>query len=141
MKSDTAADGLAAFHDYTQAFQTLDPRAVVPHFHEPALMITPQGVFSLPNGAAVEQAYVHVMADVRAQGYAKTDFPQLAAQRLGDDLVVVSGVGIWKKESGEELQRFGMTYTLRRAAGAWRIIVVTIHDPSTALRLPTQSAG
>jgi hypothetical protein len=116
--------------------QRLDPRALPPHFHQPALMITPRDVVSLPTAAAVEQAYAPVMAGLPAQGYARTEFPQLAAHRLSDDLVVVSGLSVWTKESGEELQRFGMNYTLRRTELTWRIVVAMIHDPTAVVRFP-----
>jgi len=34
-----------------------------------------------------------------------------------------------KKATGERFAPFGMTYTLRRAEGAWRIVVATIYRP------------
>jgi ketosteroid isomerase-like protein len=123
------SEAIEAFRRYTDAFQTLSPHAVVPYFNEPAIMITPQGVMALPTGSAVEQAYEHVMAALPAQGYARTEFSTLVEHRLSDDLAIVSGMGTWKKASGEDLQRFAMTYTLRRAARVWRIVVACIHDP------------
>ncbi len=129
MELEKTGEAVEAFRRYTQAFQTLDPRAVVRHFDEPALLITPQGVIALPTGAAVEEAFRHVMSELPAQGYARTEFSPLVERRLGDDLAVVNGVGVWKKASGEDLRRFGMTYTLRRAADTWRIVVAAIHDP------------
>jgi hypothetical protein len=47
----------------------------------------------------------------------------------------VSGVGVWLKADGDELQRFGLTYTLRNTDGNWKIIVATVHDTETALQL------
>ena len=69
------------------------------------------------------------MAELPAQGYARTEFSPLVERCLGDDLAVVSGVGVWKKASGEDLLRFGMTYTLRRAADTWRIVVAAHPRP------------
>ena len=69
MEREKTGEAVEAFRRYTQAFQTLDPKAVVPHFHEPALLIAPQGTFALPTGAAVEQAYRGVMAELPAMGY------------------------------------------------------------------------
>jgi len=63
-------------------------------------------------------------------GYARTQFSPLAERRPSDDLVVVSGSGILVKQSGEELRRFGMTYTPRRSNQDWRIVVAVVHDPS-----------
>ncbi|MEO8179208.1 MAG: DUF4440 domain-containing protein [Deltaproteobacteria bacterium] len=119
-----------AFWSYTRAFQALDPRAVSRHFNEPALMITPRGVFSVANAGAVEQVYQRVMAELPARGYERTEFSPIVERRLGEDLAVVSGAGVWKKASGEDLQsRFGVTYTFRRTAGTWRIVVAAVHEP------------
>src|SRR5262245_46967197 len=120
---------IGAFRRYAEAFQTLDPSAIALHFYEPALMLTPDEVVALPNGAAVEQMYKRVMADLPARGYARTEFSGLAERRLSQDVSIVTGVGVWRKASGEELQRFGLTYTLRRAGPRWRIVVGAIHEP------------
>jgi Domain of unknown function (DUF4440) len=130
MDNKDTQEAIEAFRRYTQAFQSLDPRSVVPHFHEPALMINPRGVFPLPTGAAVEKAYAPVMAELPAQGYVRTEFSQLVGRRLSNDMAVVSGSGVWKKASGESFNAFGMTYTLRRVGGVWRIVVAIIHEPS-----------
>lgn len=127
---DDARDAaLQAFLSYTRAFQTLDPRAVAPHFHEPALQVTPDGARVLADAAAVEQAYRRVMADLPARGYVRTDFSGLNERRLGKELAQVNGIGEWKTASDETLMRFGMTYTLRRSGAGWRIVAGMIHDP------------
>jgi ketosteroid isomerase-like protein len=118
-----------AFRRYAQAFQSLDPRAVARHFNEPALLIMPQGVLALSTAADVEQAYARIMADLPALGYARTEFASLAERQLSDDLALVTGSGVWKKATGEAFMPFGMTYTLRRSADTWRIVVAAIHDP------------
>lgn len=130
MDNKDTQEALEAFHRYTQAFQSLDPRAVVPHFHEPAMMISPRGAVALPTGAAVEQLYARVMAELPAQGYVRTEFSSLVGCRLSNDLAVVTGSGVWKRASGESFNTFGMTYTLRRVSGAWRIVVAIVHDPA-----------
>jgi ketosteroid isomerase-like protein len=48
MHAKRSSDAVAVFRRYVQAFQTLDPRAVVPFYGEPALMITPMGVLRCP---------------------------------------------------------------------------------------------
>ncbi len=123
-----ASEAIDAFRRYTEAFQARDPRGVVPHFHEPAMMITPREVKPLATGAAVEEVYRRVMTDL-PKDYARTEFSPLEERRLGDDLVMVSGSGAWVNEAGEAFMKFGMTYTLRRTDGTWRIVVAAIHAP------------
>ncbi len=117
-----------AFRRYTQAFQALDAAAVARHFHEPAFFITTGEARALPTIAAVEDVYARVMAGMPAD-YARTEFGPLAEHWLGDDLAMVSGSGSWKNRAGEDMMPFGMTYTLRRVDGTWRIVVAAIHAP------------
>ena len=130
MSEDETGSALDAFRQYTCAcaFHALDATAVARHFHEPALFITPKDVVALPTIAAVERTYAQVMAEMPAD-YARTEFSALSEHRLGDDLVMVSGSGVWKNDANEGLMPFGMTYTLRRAGQTWRIVVATIHAP------------
>ena len=116
------------FPRYRQAFQALDAAAVARHFHEPAFFITPGEARALPTIAAVEQEYARVMAGMPPD-YARTEFGPLTEHWLGDDLAMVSGSGSWKNRAGEDMLPFGMTYTLRRVDGAWRIVVAAIHAP------------
>lgn len=116
------------FREYTKAFQALDARRAAEYFHEPALLIAPNGIRPLPTIAAVEQEYKNVMAAM-PRDYARTEFTPLSERRLGDDLAMVSGGGSWKNAANEDLMPFGMTYTLRRTNGRWRIVVAAIHAP------------
>jgi ketosteroid isomerase-like protein len=129
IENTTTGSALEAFRSYAAAFQKLDAKAVAEHFHEPALMITPIGIFSTPHAAAVEEVYRGVMRDISARGYARTEFSTLVERRLSNGLAIVSGNGVQKKASGEELQRFGVTYTLKHVTNDWRIVVAAIHEP------------
>jgi uncharacterized protein (TIGR02246 family) len=129
-EAETSGEVVDAFQRYARAFQALDARSAAAFFNEPAMMITPQGVVALLDASAVEHFYRRVMAELPAQGYAKTEFSHIDERRVGEDLAVISGEGVWKNQSGGDLQpRFGMTYTLRRRGGVWRIVVATIHEP------------
>jgi ketosteroid isomerase-like protein len=131
MATENTAKGSAveAFRSYAAAFQKLDAKAVAEHFHEPAVMVTPIGIFSTPDRAVVEEVYRGIMRDIAARGYARTEFSTLSEQHLADGLAIVKGNGVQRKGSGEDLQRFGVTYTLKRIASGWRIVVATIHEP------------
>jgi ketosteroid isomerase-like protein len=124
-----------AFTDYAKAFETLDPQAVIPHYHEPCMFISPQGVAVMANQAQIVTFFAQVMEGLRVRGYGSSTFLNLQGKQLSDILAVVSGVGVWLKTDGDELQRFGLTYTLRNVDGKWRIIVATVHDIDTALQL------
>jgi hypothetical protein len=124
-----ATNAIETFRSYAAAFQSLNAGEVARHFHTPALLIAPHVVFSLSSTDEVEETYKRVLGDAAAKGYARTEFSPLLERHLAEDLAVISGNGAWKKASGEELQRFGISYTLRRVEGKWLIVVAAIHDP------------
>jgi len=128
MEREKSSEVMATFRRYAQAFQALDARAVAHHFNEPAFSITPRGVVPLPSGAAVEHHYRGLMAELPAMGYARTEFSQLREERLNDDLAVVTGTGVWKKASGEDLIQFGVMYTMRRVQESWRIVIAVVYE-------------
>ena len=132
--STVAGEALQTFQRYTQAFQALDPKAVARHFHEPSILITPQGIRALSTVAEVELEYGRIMADLPALGYAGTEFSELAERQLSADLALVSGGGVWKKATGESFMPFGMTYILKRSESTWRIVVAAIHDADSKQR-------
>jgi hypothetical protein len=129
MTANRSDSALEAFHRYAAGFQSLDPRAVVPCFHEPALGVFPPGVVSLATGGQVEETYRRVMAELPSRGYATTEFWRLTERRLGEDLALVTGNGAWKNAAGEELSRFGLSYMFRRIGGQWKVVVAAVHDP------------
>ena len=133
MKSVIAGEAVEAFRQYAAVFERLDPSAVVPYFNQPAMLISPQGMVSLATATDVEQFFGRLMTDLRAQAYAKSEFPRLTDHFLSPDLAIVSGIGVWRKTTGEELRRFGLTYTLCRKPQSWKIVLAVIHDPETAL--------
>ncbi len=130
MKPSEAPDALEAFLKYTQAFQTLDPAAPVSHFHQPALMATPEGIRVLSTASDVAEAYQRLMRMLQGTDYAHSDFVNLTSRRLSETLAIVSGGCIWKKKNGEDMQRFGITYTFTLSKGGWKILSALIHDPA-----------
>jgi hypothetical protein len=131
---------IAAFEKYTESFESLDPKAISAHFHAPALIVTPKGVQSLPDAAAVERAYARIMADLPKQHYARTEFSPLREQRLSDDLAMITGWGTWVDIDGNGFMPFGLTYTLRRTEAGWKIVVAMIHGAEAYQPRPAQRA-
>ena len=126
---ETSGGALETFRRYTRAFESLEPRSMVPFLHQPALFISPQGVVVLSTPEEVERFFIPVMADLRGRGYRSSEFSGLTERALSADLTIVGGTAVWRTASGEVLRRFGLTYTLRRAAEGWKLVVATIHEP------------
>lgn len=117
---------LRTLADYYQAFSTLDS----PYFHEPSMLISPQGVFSTPTFAAVASLFRHVMEGLRAREFGRSELTVQSVKSLSASQTLVTGMAIRYKRDGQELERAGVTYILHKAEGGWKIAVIVMHDPA-----------
>jgi ketosteroid isomerase-like protein len=120
--------------DYYSAFSTLDVRAILPYFHEPALLIGPPGVGAAPTSAALVSIFAPVMEDLRARGYGRSELSLQQVKRLSATAALASGVARRYKADGQELERAGVTYLLHRAEAGWKIAVVVLHHTDEVAR-------
>jgi ketosteroid isomerase-like protein len=122
------------FTNYIQTFQTIDPHATLPYFHLPCIFIPPQGVRVLATAADVEALLTQVMEGLKARSYARSELTDLHVHQMSENTALVSVSRVRYKSDGQELERLGETYTLRRTDDGWKIAVAMIHDPDTVLR-------
>lgn len=114
--------------DYYSAFSTLEVQAVLPYFHEPCLMIGPQGVFAAPTRAVLSAAFTPAMENLRARGYGRSELSMRHVKSLSATATLATGVALRYKLDGQELERVGVTYLLQKADTGWKIAVLIIHD-------------
>jgi ketosteroid isomerase-like protein len=115
--------------DYYSAFSTLDVQAILPYYHEPCLLISPQGVAAVPTRAALMATFTPVMEGLRARGYDRSELSMLHLKQLSATATLASGVAVRYKADGQELERVGVSYLLHKADHRWTIAVTVIHDP------------
>jgi hypothetical protein len=126
----TGADAdapLGILADYYTAFSTLEVRAFLPYFHEPSLLIGPQGIFAAPTRADVATTFAPAVESLRARGFGRSELSVRQSKMLSETVALVIGVAIRYKSDGQELERVGVTYILHNDAG-WKIAVVALHD-------------
>ena len=109
MSNGNQGEAIGAFMRYVEVFERLDPQAIVSYYYEPTLLISPQGIASLSTGAYVEQFFESLMADLKAQGYARSEFPRLA-ELFG------RGELLWQQFTMRILHYCFMMHTLCRPA-------------------------
>jgi ketosteroid isomerase-like protein len=124
--SDNAAVGMLV--DYYRAFSTLDVQAVRPYFHEPSLLLSPQGVFAAPTLAALAALFSPTMEGLRAREFGRSELSVGSATLLSASATLVTGMAIRYRRNGEELERAGVTYILRKTEAGWKIAVIVLHD-------------
>jgi len=92
--------------DYYRDFSTLNVQAILPYFHEPAMLVGPQGVISTPDRAAVAAVFGRVMEGLRAQGYGRSEFELGDVKVLSSSAAIVPGVAVRYKTDGQQLERW-----------------------------------
>ena len=116
--------------DYYRDFSTLNVRAILPYFHEPALLVGPQGVIPIPNHAALAVVFGPVMEGLRAKGYGRSELEVGYAKSLSSSAALVVGVAVRYKADGQPMERAGTTYVLQKTDGGWKFATVILHDPN-----------
>jgi ketosteroid isomerase-like protein len=130
--SNDQADVVRVLEEYYSAFSTLNVEAVLPYFHEPSLLIGPQGVFAATTHALLATAVTPVMEDFRARGFGRTELSVRDLKPLSATATLVRGVALRYKADGQELDQAGVTYVLHKADSRWKIAVLIIYDTDEA---------
>ena len=123
------------FTQYSNAFAKLDPKALVPFYHKPAILIDPSRIFSVNSEEEILKILTPLIEDLKRLDYERSETTHLGAKLLSENTALVSGIGIRIKKDETELAKFGFTYTLRKADGEWKIIAGVIHNIETVLQL------
>jgi len=131
VNNDDAA--LRTLADYYRAFSTLEVQAVWPYFHEPSLLISPQGVFAVPTFAALAAFFTPSMEGLRTREFRGSELSVRYVKSLSATATLVSGIAIRYKRNGLELERAGVTYVLHKAKTDWKIAVIILHDAHQSL--------
>jgi ketosteroid isomerase-like protein len=132
IKGEAAATQVLA--DYYSAFSTLEVRAILPYFHEPALFIGPQGVFAATTSAELTAAFKPAMEGLRAREFGRSELSVQHVKSLSATATLVTGLALRYKLDGQELERVGVTYVLHKAENRWKIAVLIIHDTHEVAR-------
>ena len=126
-----AREALEVFIAYNKSFITLQPEMATPFFHEPAIFMSPQGVIVMTSAALALGVVSKIMADLKARQYKYTQLKNLSVRQLSGGLAMVTADGYRYTTEGQELDRYSLTYTLRKVENGWKIIVAILHDLGT----------
>jgi len=114
--------------EYYAAFSTLNIEAILPYFHQPALLIGPPGVIALPTPAAVLPIFTPVMQNLRARGYGRSELDQRKVKLLSAKSALASGIAVRYKPDGQDVECVGITYILHKTDDSWKFAVMVLHD-------------
>jgi hypothetical protein len=121
---------IRALLDYYAAFNTLDAKATLPYFHEPAFLIGAQGVFAASTHDILAPVLASAIDSLRARGFGRSELTIQRVESLTISTNLVPGVAVRYKVDGQELERVGITYVLQNADNCWKIAVLITHGPN-----------
>lgn len=78
------------YRDYVQAFQSLDPKAILPYFQAPFISISSREVRVMATVPEIEESFAGNMEILRKNKYARTDIIELNARQMSKGLALVS---------------------------------------------------
>src|SRR5213594_1331738 len=90
--------------EYYAAFSTLNIQAILPYFHQPALLIGPPGVIALPTLEAVLPIFAPVMQNLRARGYGRSELSRRKVKLLSANSALATGIAVRYKSDGPEMK-------------------------------------
>jgi ketosteroid isomerase-like protein len=126
---DDQEDAVRLLHEYYSAFSTLNVAAVLPYFHEPSLLMGPQGVFAATTHALLAAIISPTMDGFRDRGLSRTELRVLNLKSLSATAMSVLGIARRYKSDGDQLDQVGVTYVMHKGDHGWKIAVVILHDP------------
>jgi ketosteroid isomerase-like protein len=130
---------IQTYRDYIQAFQLLNPKAILPFYHAPFMSISSREVRVMSTPTEIEESFAANMDILRNSKYARTDIIELHARQMSKGLALVS-VNLERYTAvGEQLggpgKCYPYTYTLRKTDDAWKIVSAMAHDATAILRI------
>jgi uncharacterized protein (DUF1330 family) len=124
-----------SFKAYLETFQTLDPGATRQYLHVPCIFIGDGGVRVMSSAAEAEAFLAAVMRDLQTRGYGRSEVTQLHVRAMSDCSALVSVGRVRVTTTGQEMERLGETYTLRKIGDDWKIVVAMVHDAARVVSL------
>lgn len=124
-----------ALNEYYRAFSNMDVERAVSYYDAPVTFITVGSIVTAATRPEGEARLTALYKDLRPRGFARSELTGLSIKQLSAGLAVASGVAVRYKLDGNELNRIGVTYVLRKTTQGWKLAVLVSHDPGTALRL------
>jgi hypothetical protein len=122
---------LVVLRDIEAAFSDGDLRRWLSLFHSPFLIMAPEGVIALSSDEEALALIRPQMENLRARGYARSELNRPTVKLLSPTTALAAVEWVRRKGNEEELERLGATYAFFKGDDGWKIVMVTVHSPST----------
>lgn len=122
-----------AYESYSSAFESLEPGVMRQHCDLPLMFVSTRGVRVMSSSDEVDGFFRETMGNLRTRHYARSEVTDLRVKQMsrGIALVIVSRVRY--DADGARLEWVGETFTLRKTARGWKVVVAAVHNPVTGM--------
>jgi len=115
---------LETFNEYGAAFTMLKPKALLPFYHYPSMLISHDKSVVMKNWLEAWLVFTKLMADLRRQDFARSAIhDDTKVKFVSDNLALITGAATRYKTDNTELESFDFTYTMHQVGDRWKIIV------------------
>jgi len=115
------------FESYREAFSR-GASAVAELYSEPCITVRMGVVRVNATRKDTESLFAEIEKNYRAKGFTHSDVLTLKAQTLGSSGALATVRWAYKNRDDETLWETTFSYNLYRLGGAWKILVLTMHE-------------
>jgi hypothetical protein len=124
--SEVAQDLERFYRGYIDSFNREDLDHFLGCFELPYSWISGErGLTVTRTEEAHQQAFSRIMLDIKQRGWARSEIDRLKTWALGENLGMILADYTRYKSDNSILEQGRACYTVRRAAGAWRLIAIS----------------
>lgn len=114
-------------HDYAPVFSSGDPSLVAAHFHEPAMLVAPEGVRTLETREDVARLFAAVFEDLAERDYGTSEAEAVSVTPLGEDRALATVDWVRYTTEGDVLERLETTHLFRQTDAGWKMVLLAPH--------------
>ena len=119
------------FGEYASAVGSFDGSRLVPYYEQPLTIVTAARTVVLKDAGEIQGFMNPFWERLKQRGWSgKAESPQIHIRPLGPGVALASVLVVRYKTDGEELERGGFTYVLRKTGEQWKIAVLVGHGVS-----------
>lgn len=126
--TDVAREVEAFVEEYGPVFSTGDPSVVATQFHEPAMLVSGEGVRTLATREDVARLFTAVFEDLAERGYGSSEAEDVSVTPLGEDRALATVDWVRYTTDGDVLERLETTHLFRRTDDGWKMVLLAPHE-------------
>ncbi|MEM9448852.1 MAG: DUF4440 domain-containing protein [Cyanobacteria bacterium P01_E01_bin.6] len=119
---------LSVFTSYAKEFEQMDPDLLVKYFHQPAALVTQEKTEFMNKEEDIKETFDELFRYLKSNNFSHSSLSSLSVKQVSSSQAIITGRAIRFKKDGDELERFGLNYTMQKKENDWKIIFGLLHE-------------